>query len=113
MIPKRIIIALSVAILGLTSPATAQDTPPVDLCGWFAALDFNQPQTHYSKELTRMCRQGHMQSELAELRRITIEIQMQRFIASREKRQLIGNDVSVSRTGFYLIAQRLGIFRTG
>lgn len=104
---------LCAAAIGLSFPVKAQDNTTINLCDWFAALDFNQPQAHYSKELTLMCRLGEMQAELAELRRITIEIQMQRFIENRANRQLIGRDVSVSRTGFYLIAQQLGIFSAG
>lgn len=113
MTHMKISTLLCAAALSLGSPAEAQVRTTVNLCDWFAALDFNQPQAHYSKELTHMCRQGEMQAELAELRRITIEIQLRRFIESRANRQLIGQDVSVSRAGFYLIAQQLGIFRTG
>ncbi len=88
------------------------ERPQVDLCGWYAALAFNQPRDHYSNDLTRMCLEGQKQAELRELRRIAIEMQMQRFRDARDRRGF-GNDVTLSRTGIYLIAHRLGIFSAG
>lgn len=103
------------AALALSVPARADEGSGgdgIDLCAWYAALDFNQPQDHYSKALTRMCREGRKQDELRELRRIAIDIQMQRFQTARQ-RSGFGSDLSLSRTGIYLIAHRLGIFSAG
>jgi hypothetical protein len=109
---SSLVSAAIIALAGMVTQVQADEPAGVDLCRWYAALDFNQPVDHYSKELTRICQQGEKQDELRELRRIAIEIQRERFLASQQNRTF-GSDTTLSRTGLYLIAYELGIFRTG